>query len=178
MAKKGKKGGLGGLIASGSDIKKNIGPRAINGAIRIGGGFIGNMAGSKIKKMIKDKAVTATEKIAAEKKLKFVDMGTTIAGFALDIFSNNEMVRSFGQGMQVVGGISTVKSLMPAAAPGNANGGNNQSQQDQSQPPMKGLGSDLEDKIAAEWDAVVNNNNMNGMGDANATDGNASIVMS
>ena len=174
MAKKGKKGGLGGLIASGSDIKKNIGPRAINGAIRIGGGFIGNMAGSKIKKMIKDKAVTATEKIAAEKKLKFVDMGTTIAGFALDIFSNNEMVRSFGQGMQVAGGLSTINNFMPQAAPPNANGVTTNT----TSTSMKGLGSDLEDKIAAEWDAVVNNNNMNGMGDANATDGNASIVMS
>jgi len=167
MAKKGKKGGLGGLIASGSDIKKNIGPRAINGAIRIGGGFGTNFLAGMVKKKITD-----------TKKHKFVDMGTTIAGFALDIFSNNEMVRSFGQGMQVVGGISTVNSFMPAAAPNNANGVNNQSQQNQVPPPMSGLGSDLESKIAAEWDAVVNQNNVNGMGDANATDGNASIVMS
>jgi len=163
MAKKGKKGGLGGLIASGSDIKKNIGPRAINGAIRIGGGFGTNFLAGMVKKKITD-----------TKKHKFVDMGAMIVGTALDVVSNNEMVRSFGQGMQVAGGLSTINNFMPQAAPPNANGVTTNT----TSTSMKGLGSDLEDKIAAEWDAVVNNNNMNGMGDANATDGNASIVMS
>lgn len=166
MAKKGKKGGLGGLIASGSEIKKNIGPRAINGAIRIGSGYGTAFLGGFVKNKISD-----------TKKHKFVDMGAVLLGTAIDVVSNNEMVRSIGQGMQVVGGLETIQSLVPQEAPPKANGIKNATNTD----AVNGLGNaELEEKIKNEWDAVVNQNNgTNGVGNANTeTEKAASIAIS
>jgi len=159
MAKKGKKGGLGGLMASGSEIKKNIGPRAINGAIRVGSAFGTAFASSKIKGKITD-----------PKKHKFVGMGALLIGTALDVVSNNEMVRSIGQGMQTVGGMDTIAAFIPQSAPPNANGVTSSTTTTAAAAQARavnGLGYDeLEEKINAEWNAVVNQGTTNGMGNA------------